>query len=1115
MAQNVYTERQRAQSYLLNNIDMILERTGRNDQFPGEPANEKGDRPIGPPPVGITRVVADDRGRMGTLLTATNDSMTDLPDAQTVVNSFSPDKYFDMFDSILTDDLNDLTPEVTIYKVYPDDTNAQGYPVEFSSEWLNDVFTQNAHKLALKDYTRAASNAADWEVHFSTIGDTPKVGITGLTVKKLGGNPAEVDSNIQVSLTLETMNLNNLFYRHAPSNLNGNPSGEVREWIMKKGIAWIDLIKMNPNAANLASKCEQVYNEENTRIKLKIGYPTTTVSEDEECEEKIAAETISDQQFVKELEERKQDPDLWNTTPGAIASDDLKDEAIKNAAGKTGNYCKDKSETLNNHSETLYLTLKNHDLVIDTDLSVRLTINFIGYTEAAQRTSQADLLHNPVLSRKLAKVTEQIESLNRRIGNLQGQPMEEVLEMPEGAAKEQAKIEANARDFCRQKLEEDAKEFQEDYDLYLLEAKRKLYEQLRLPRVSHGGKGQVGRSSRIYEVAIPKNDEIWWLPNPGMGSNQSHLNIKNYWADWDKGLHKAWMEDKKRQGMSDREQANLIMDGLGKDLDGNVIDRSKKVEWEKYKGDKREEHLEKLQEFGKYKVVQFVFFGDIIEAALEILTYNKEGLEGAVSPRGTTKKPTAFFEEVQDNGNLGPLAQSAIDTFGKFIFADIELRRTELHPFWSGTEGIVPTALKYINIADIPVDLEMFRNFWSTNVVSNTKLTKYYFKNLVTGLVNQVLPYALAHRENISSNSTATENPQAAMLHFSLSGDRTTLNSKGVDPEFGALPEAQRQRITQQMYDLEEQYKSNNGEGMSWYRKELEMDELVRKATVGSGIHPYFPYLKQSVVHKTVSDAHQVASGKWNPETYEVFAIVQKPDSRIKRSGDREEDKNNGITHFSLRSGDKGMLLNVQFVRDDLPALQVANLFSDQGANKLGILREKYDATVQLRGTVAYKPGAVIYINPDSMQDNITLPEIVQNQAGFKGTGLAKDVLPPVGTGKVVSAARTLGLGGYFVVISVDHDFGDLGSKPDWRTILNTKWLSFKHIGGLSNVCEKPKDEKDLDLDDQKCIDEAEAAGSAPSGEPAPASSGEPAPKPAPAPKKPRKPLPDFSGASD
>ena len=120
------------------------------------------------------------------------------------------------------------------------------------------------------------------------------------------------------------------------------------------------------------------------------------------------------------------------------------------------------------------------------------------------------------------------------------------------------------------------------------------------------------------------------------------------------------------------------------------------------------------------------------------------------------------------------------------------------------------------------------------------------------------------------------------------------------------------------------------------------------------------------------------------------------------------------------------MLVSVQFKRSDLPGLREANLMADGGANKLGILREKYDATILLRGNVAFKPGSVVYVNPDSLANAMSPPPHLVNGGSYIGDGLAP----------AVSAARTLGLGGYFTVITVSHDFGELGNNPDWQTTL-------------------------------------------------------------------------------
>ena len=113
----------------------------------------------------------------------------------------------------------------------------------------------------------------------------------------------------------------------------------------------------------------------------------------------------------------------------------------------------------------------------------------------------------------------------------------------------------------------------------------------------------------------------------------------------------------------------------------------------------------------------------------------------------------------------------------------------------------------------------------------------------------------------------------------------------------------------------------------------------------------------------------------------------------------------------------------------------------------------------------------MLYIDPSSLQNEITL---LPNNAISLGRQQYWEGDSAVGT--AFSAARMLGLGGYFVVISVSHDFGDLGSKADWKTTLETKWLSFAHIPGLEPCkVKKPKDDVALNPEVEACLAQAAA----------------------------------------
>ena len=1059
MAENKYTERQRGQCYLINNLSKILEETGRTRGFPGTKAPDPDEGTMGPPAVAITRVIPELRNVGGTLTHGA--AVTDGPDNNTMLSTFSPLTHFDIFDRIDSADLDDLIPEITLYKVYPDENDPQGgYPVEFANKWLDDMYEQDAHQLALQRHSKKEKSARDWQRHFGTIGDAPKVGITGLTIKKLGGNPAEVESNIEVSITIETHNINNLFLRQTPEDLPGIPPKDLLE----NGIAWIDLIKLNPQSQYNTNGCERVYNEDDLRIKLKIGYPSIDDPYlKTRCQDRHAKRTTSRNEFSR----KKMDEvfSKGNFSKGGYESAEAALQRKAEHSGKGTDYCKDMQDILGNHNEIFTLVLNTHDIVIDNDLTVRMTINFLGYAEVLQRTSQADLLSNPWINRELETRSTQLTALRKRMAALAPKKPQGEEPTPE----EQA--ENDLREACRERLEEETQALQGQYDLYLLEAKRRLYAQLRLPVMGATG----GTTSRIYEVAIPDTDEIWWFSNPGAASPNKAW-YKNYHDSWPEDMEADWKADRDRQdGLSDRKYANSLQDGIYVDAKGKPLynEGFLVAKHKEFSSQKREELLKNVAQFGDYKFIQFVFLGDIVEAALEILAYNdqeySQGMENGMGVGrdgvGFAGAPMFFREMNNVGGEVGPMAKKVIDRFGKYIFGDIRLPQLNVieDPAASGMQPLVNE--RYVNIADIPIDLEGFRDFWYNNVTSKPKISKYYLKNLVTGLVNQLLPYALCNFISESGHSTSAENAQGILTYFSLAGKSTALNISGTD-KWDAMDEA---------HQLRQEWEKEHGRPMRQLVFNERLAELERSPRFNT--IQYAPYMGLKTAQGLITKAHEKAQNSWNPRTWDVFVIGQKPDSALTRHGIRRLDKESGIVHFKL-IGDKRMLINVQFKKSDLPALGTANVMSDGGANKLGILREKYDATVQLKGTVAYKPGAVLYIDPRDLANEVSTPRTVGKvRPGFKGTGL-KTIYPTVPAkrggewvGIDLSAARTLGLGGYFVVISVEHDFGHLGEKLDWKTTLNTRWLSFAYVKGLGDrVCDRPSDGRELTAEDEDCL---------------------------------------------
>jgi hypothetical protein len=99
-----------------------------------------------------------------------------------------------------------------------------------------------------------------------------------------------------------------------------------------------------------------------------------------------------------------------------------------------------------------------------------------------------------------------------------------------------------------------------------------------------------------------------------------------------------------------------------------------------------------------------------------------------------------------------------------------------------------------------------------------------------------------------------------------------------------------------------------------------------------------------------------------------------------------------------------------------MPGLREARMFEGEDFGGTSLLREKYNASLQLEGNNFFRPGTSFYIDPSPLD------------LGY--------------TDDVESFARQLGLGGYYYCIRVSHTL-NLGAALDWETNIESKWNSF------------------------------------------------------------------------
>ena len=126
----------------------------------------------------------------------------------------------------------------------------------------------------------------------------------------------------------------------------------------------------------------------------------------------------------------------------------------------------------------------------------------------------------------------------------------------------------------------------------------------------------------------------------------------------------------------------------------------------------------------------------------------------------------------------------------------------------------------------------------------------------------------------------------------------------------------------------------------------------------------------------------------------------------------------NNVPNIIFGQADRGILKQITFEREDIPGHAEARLMTDRESVSSNIaLREKYNVSIETRGTTSFLPGSVLYL------------DITPIELGY--------------TNESNSYAKQLGLGGMYRVVSVQSSISLDGGGNTWTTKLKTKWESF------------------------------------------------------------------------
>jgi hypothetical protein len=368
-----------------------------------------------------------------------------------------------------------------------------------------------------------------------------------------------------------------------------------------------------------------------------------------------------------------------------------------------------------------------------------------------------------------------------------------------------------------------------------------------------------------------------------------------------------------------------------------------------------------------YTVGNFVFVGDIIEAACECL-YAQKGSVSDTIIRLEEEVRVAHEEVLSEGASVGRTTraerrriearQALFDEFlatqppfaslGGGDFNDVlrEIRTittgkvTYPHPIDPELNWLT------LNISDIPISLDLFRTWW---------IEKARTKNLYP--MRDFLPDLMTFVSDMFKNLKYRQ------------------GASPVDVKSYQLPKFIMNTVS--------------------YNNTWNAEETNEKGK--------YVFLDNSWFQRYLNEAKSSSGGR-------TTTVIEQADVPDMPSHD--------VPNVIFGQADRGILKQITFEREDIPGHAEARLMTDRESVASNIaLREKYNVNLEMRGTTSFLPGSVLYL------------DITPIELGY--------------TDEDNSYAKQLGLGGMYRVVSVQSSLGLDGKGNSWVTNLKTKWESF------------------------------------------------------------------------
>ena len=407
---------------------------------------------------------------------------------------------------------------------------------------------------------------------------------------------------------------------------------------------------------------------------------------------------------------------------------------------------------------------------------------------------------------------------------------------------------------------------------------------------------------------------------------------------------------------------------------------------------KQENQLERLKEqleSDPSEYVRFVYLGDIIacvrdwimaEDEFALTEYEAGGWFGFKAEKTGTNATDAARAKYQGEASDASAQLKRVRETFQIIMGNIEIKDFQ------------SKETRLVNMAHIPISLDNFLNFMTTNVVAK-KRKVYQFSKFLNDLISSMVMQNLSTgcfggliASSVRTSMTMLEIPSETGFE-PIAG--------GTGPHGNVFKKSKRGHLRCSVFNPQ-----IIGTGPT--DQEFFLNEMPPMVSGGKSLKKTFDYL---MVNSFVTKPRLF--GVWDPEN---FAKKNKGITTIDTIG----DKARGIPHYTFGQN-TGILKTVKFQKTDQEYLPEAK-YEQEGSSAINQLAAVYDVTFEMLGTSRFQPGQYIYFDPLTM-----------------GLGHSYD-----NVGGERSYANLMGLGGYHLVIEVSCAI----SRGDFTTTLKTRWTT-------------------------------------------------------------------------